>query len=689
MLARQPEAEKELYELYFPYRFQITAPEVQRLLAAGPEEFFRATTGLLYSPLSSFYTRYLGTDPLLLFPRRLQSLPLRIGRVELEDDVLAVRGEGRTYVLVVGTLAESAFGLTLQDQVLRLITAEEQQLAAVEPQARVLFSGLIRFAAASAKTLQYELNLIGYGSMLGLLLLLLLVFGSFREVLLALLAIVVGLFEALAATLAIFSELHLLALAFGISMIGISIDYSIHYFAARRFGAEPWEPFAARRRLLPALTLAFVTSLISFCGLAAAPFPGLQQLAVFSAVGLAGSFGTVLCWYPHLLRTPARGRPWLAAAWLVRVLNGWSRWAAWRGCRWVVCAAAVLALVGMTRLKANDDVRLLQAVPTELVQNERRIEELLGTAERGRFVVVAAETPELVLERLEELDDMLLAAKKNSALKDYESLSAWLPSCRRQAENYFRWENVLLQDPKALRSYLDDVGFGAAVGQDLERDFRAAAGRCLEITDWLRHPAAAALNYLWLGKVENRYAALVRLGGVEREEAVQQAAGSVAGAYYVNHVSAISAVLGRYRRLVTELLIGAYLLILALLIWRYGFRCGIMVFLPPLLAGIFALGLAGWLAGSVNLFQIVAVLIVLGAGIDYAIYFAEDRRDGATAISVLLCGLTTILSFGLLWLTTTPVLEAFGSTITIGITLALCPCAVGGMADKGGMGDLR
>ena len=69
-----------------------------------------------------------------------------------------------------------------------------------EPQVRVLFSGLDSFCCCERRSsVQYELNLIGYGSMLKLPPLLLLVFGSFREVLLALLAIVVGLFEALAA----------------------------------------------------------------------------------------------------------------------------------------------------------------------------------------------------------------------------------------------------------------------------------------------------------------------------------------------------------------------------------------------------------------------------------------------------------------------------------------------------------
>ena len=80
---------------------------------------------------------------------------------------------------------------------------------------------------------------------------------------------------------------------------------------------------AVRPRPLPALTLAFVTSLISFCGLAGVSF---WLHGCFFAVGLAVALAR--CCFPAPFASAARGRPWLAFPRLVRVLNGWSRWAA-------------------------------------------------------------------------------------------------------------------------------------------------------------------------------------------------------------------------------------------------------------------------------------------------------------------------------------------------------------------------
>ena len=117
------------------------------------------------------------------------------------------------------------------------------------------------------------------------------------------------------------------------------------------------------------------------------------------------------------------------------------------------------------------------------------------------------------------------------------------------------------------------------------------------------------------------------------------------GPIMLNHVSAISAVLGRVGRLVTELLIGAYLLCSLLCLF------GAMVpvrdngILPPLLAGVLALGLAGWLAGECEPVSMWRVLIVLGAGIHYAIDFAEDQRDGTLRFGAAL-RTEMILSFG-------------------------------------------
>ncbi len=89
---------------------------------------------------------------------------------------------------------------------------------------------------------------------------------------------------------------------------------------------------------------------------------------------------------------------------------------------------------------------------------------------------------------------------------------------------------------------------------------------------------------------------------------------------------------------------------------------------PPLLAALSALGLLGLFAVKLNLFHILALVLVLGIGIDYPIFFAEKAgKASATMFGVLLCAGTTVCSFGLMVASRTPVLHSFGFVLVVGV----------------------
>jgi predicted exporter len=75
---------------------------------------------------------------------------------------------------------------------------------------------------------------------------------------------------------------------------------------------------------------------------------------------------------------------------------------------------------------------------------------------------------------------------------------------------------------------------------------------------------------------------------------------------------------------------------------------------------------------SLNIFNIVAALLILGIGVDYTIFFAESNNEAeATGLAIMLSAFTTLLSFGLLFLSQTPALASIGLTITLGISFSL------------------
>jgi predicted exporter len=76
-----------------------------------------------------------------------------------------------------------------------------------------------------------------------------------------------------------------------------------------------------------------------------------------------------------------------------------------------------------------------------------------------------------------------------------------------------------------------------------------------------------------------------------------------------------------------------------------------------------------------NLFHLISLLLVLGIGMNYALFFqrrAENEEAAQRAgLAVGLCGLTSLAAFSCLALTPIPVLHAIGLTVLLGTLLSL------------------
>jgi predicted exporter len=93
------------------------------------------------------------------------------------------------------------------------------------------------------------------------------------------------------------------------------------------------------------------------------------------------------------------------------------------------------------------------------------------------------------------------------------------------------------------------------------------------------------------------------------------------------------------------------------------------------LVGIAVTTLTG---STLNLFNLLALVLVVGIGIDYTLFFAEQAQSQSTLLAITLSAMTTLLSFGLLSLSETHAIHSFGLTTLSGIFVAwlLSPLAI-------------
>ncbi|HEX5792944.1 MAG TPA: hypothetical protein VFY01_06675, partial [Rheinheimera sp.] len=108
----------------------------------------------------------------------------------------------------------------------------------------------------------------------------------------------------------------------------------------------------------------------------------------------------------------------------------------------------------------------------------------------------------------------------------------------------------------------------------------------------------------------------------------------------------------------------------ALLSWRRGSRATGAIVLMLLLAIGTALLLSQLIQQQLNIFNLIAALLVLALALDYGIFFTSALPHAEVLQAVLLSALTSGLAFGLLSFSQTPAIASFGLTVFVGVALA-------------------
>ncbi|MBT5050591.1 MAG: MMPL family transporter [Rhodospirillaceae bacterium] len=672
-LKHDQELIRHALSFYFPLRFQLLSNGARDQLTAGDKDGFqRAILKRYYSPKTSFNSQLVEKDPLLLLPRFLDERRSEmIGLPALEDGYLIVRTAGKIYVLLIGELAESPFSFSVQQQLMPLLNGLRTELPAKFKGADFLLAGVLPHAAAGTDTALDEMSTVGLGSLLGIVAMLIVLFRSSRPFVLTLMSIGLGCLGGFAACLAVFGEVHLLSLVFGASLVGISVDYSLHYFCERfRFGAH-WSPAAALNHIFPGITLGLITSVIGFTGLFFAPFPGMQGMALFSSVGLCIAYSCVAICYPPFtnnLSPPKYDQP---LSWVRAYGDLWRRRPTWRT-GLVLSVLAIIAIFGCLRLVASDDVRLLQTPDAVVMAEEMETRTLIGRNLASQFFLVEGRDDEDFLIRGEALTGKLRSLQKTGQLSGYRAISDFIASPQRQTGNRALLKDIITSGNNILDRVAQRIGLPDRTRADYVAAFeQAGSGTPASLGQWLAHPVSAPHRHLWLGKTARGVIGVVGLRGVHDLAALHAVADSDKRLHFVDPAGDISTLFGQYRHQTIWLTLISYGLVLLILLARYGVRGGLLVMASPVIAAVASLSMLGFLGESISLFNIMALLLVLGIGVDYSLFFRETGTESpATLLAIALSSLTTLLAFGLLALSATTAIHAFGLTILVGILVA-------------------
>ncbi|QXI28985.1 MMPL family transporter [Pseudomonas vanderleydeniana] len=642
-------------------RLAMLSAKDRRQLIDDPAAFIQQRVQTLFDPFAGFSLVPSQDDWLGLTGRIQNSQPQR-GAVQLDigSGALVADADGKSWVLLRARTTGNAFDMKLPLQVAELLRQSREQASQADVQL-LAASGLL-YAASGQQQATREITWVGGGATLGILLLLLLAFRRWR-VLLAFVPVLVGMLFGAVACVAFFGHMHVMTLVLGSSLIGVAVDYPLHYLS-KSWSLKPWHSWPALRVTLSGLSLSLATSCIGYLALAWTPFPALTQIAVFSAAGLLGAYLTAVCLLPALLKgADLRPAQWpLKACEALLALR--EKLLQKLGSPVLLGLLLLFCAGGLWQLGTKNDIRQWVGAPPQLQAEAQAIARITGYQPTSQFFLVRAADQQQLLERQAALGKRLGQLVSLDKLQGYLSLNQLVSLPSEQQ----RLRDSLQQLPQHWQPLLDLGVPPAALQQELAE---LQALPIEDIDSALAGPLGEPWRVLWLGPYADGVAGMVSLQGLNNAELLRIQAVDLPGVQLVDRLGDLNKVFAATQISAAELKLASCVLIVLLLILPFGLGGALRIVSLPLLAALCSLASLGWLGQPLTLFSLFGLLLVTAISVDYAILMRE--RIGGAAVSLLgtlLAALTTWLSFGLLAISSTPAVSNFGLSVSLGLAFS-------------------
>lgn len=658
-----------LSDFYLPHAQSLLSDKDRTLLRDGKgEPIYQNAIKTLYAPASMISATSLRADPFSLLPGFLSELGTKFGHAGISQ----TNGAFHTPIVISLSpdLRRNGKDSTWVDTVNNAISKAQTNAAYQSGGFGIAKTGQIFFAVAEATAAKSDVQRIAIIATLGIFVMLLSVFFSPLPLIGALITVGSGLIVGVAAVTLIFDSIHAIALVFGASLIGISVDYALHYLV---LPADTTSPETRIATIRSGLSLGLLTSVLGFSVLAISPTILLAQIAVYSIAGLIAAYITVLCILPLLSPRGVKHQSFIP-----RIYLQFDRLLRRLQLPRMVRVTAALAILGgfalcMAFIPTNDDIRHLGQGNQTLATQARLIGETMGMGGNPMFIRIDGADSETRLQTGEAVQQALHPLIDAGVVGSAFGLSDMIPSIKRQGEN-----RALIRD-QLYAPYAQKLSALLPVPLQAPKTGTTYLHADQDTFDLLPE----------LANLRDGATDMIRLNAVTDANAVTSALANIDTARLVNPRATITAQFAHYRNWAMTGLAIALLFAGVLAIVRYGLVAGICVLGTPAGAMLVALFGAAMMGVTINFFTIMALFLVFAIGADYVIFFSESQKHGQqdeTRLAVFLSLISSILAFGLLASSSVPVVSAIGTVMAIGLlsawVLSYVMCPSSSNADK-------
>ena len=649
----------EITSFYAPYRHNLLSENYQENLSSQ-EAISQLISSQLIQLSNPFVSETLAYDPRLNLADYLNQSFSQFGRFEYKQGVTSILSEGNRYYIVRLQLDVDGFSLKKGQVLARQLTNMFSRIT-TDNHVELSYSGIVFHTATASEQAEFEISVFGGFSLFAVILLVLFVFRSATPLLTAALVIAIASIYGFTAILLCFENIHLLTLVFAVTLIGIVIDYCFHGFIALGKGRI--------NTIRIPLLLGFITTVLGYSALMFSPLELLTQVAVFMVFGLLGALVTVLMLFPHLTKLDQLTIAPYALKASNKIQYKLQQLVHFKMAIFVGLVLVVTSLLIVQPLAFNDDVRLLNSSPDNLLADEKTVGQVIGYQQSQRVIITAISIQSL-LERQESVIQQLSNKQIDLTFKGIFDL---LPSIKQQRLNYQQMKQA--DELGLFKQGLSITGLQDEITEFTPLTFAAISEHSalkMMVETYLtpyQNTLQAEDNLILEQRSLQRYALWLEINSKGLNQENRQWLAQQDKVKLFDKAADFSNVLAEYRQGILWLLMIAFIIVVLVIFLRYGLKTAIVGGGATGFSALGALVLSQWFSGNLNIFNLLGVLLILALAIDYVIFYIEQGVQSHTVLAITLSALSSAFVFGVLGMSVTPAVYSFGITVMFGIVL--------------------
>ena len=495
-----------------------------------------------------------------------------------------------------------------------------------------------------------------------------------RTPLLLFIPVVYGAAMGLAILYIVQGAVSVIALGAGTLVMGIAIDFSIHFLSHARHAKDIRTTVS---EMSHPLTVGSFTTIAAFLSLRFVDTPILQDLGLFAGASLAGAALCTLIFLPHFSSSLSHQQH------RETIFDKLGQWQPEKN-KWLIISIILLTPVLFhfaKKVQFDSDLMHLNYLSPQLQKAQNEVSKTNAMALSAVHVMAKGTNEEQALQNLENTSLIVDNLTKNSIIRSSSNPSSLLPSTATQERRIDSWNKFWTEEKKeqvihAVRQHATDAGFSpdAFVGFEelLTTDFSKLDE---EETALLKSmfPSGFARN-------DDQYYAVASLRvSPENRTKVFEALENQENIIVTDRQQGATQLVDILQKDFNRIAVYSSLIVFFALLIGYGrFELAIISFLPMIISWIWILGIMALLGLKFNIVNIIISSLIFGLGDDFAIftmdglvekYKTKSDKLKSVRAAVYVSVVTVIIGLGVLLLAKHPALR---SIAFISVTGLLC-----------------